>query len=201
MPTPDHPASYGPSTTALMILDYHEMLNHYIPDQSIRSKLISCAQTLLTAARQSGAPIFHCLLDKDAAPPPTSRLSARWAERKHLMATQGHEHPALSDGRGHKEWTVLRRPGHVSALKSPGLLARLRDELGIASLVVCGVSSGGCVLSTARQASDEDFVVGVVRDGCWDSKEGVHEVVMGGILPATAWVLDTEEAVRVLKGR
>ncbi|KAH8901327.1 putative hydrolase protein [Thozetella sp. PMI_491] len=200
----NHPTSHGPSATALLLLDYHEMLVDYMQDEAIRSKVISCAQTLLLTARKHGVPIFHCLVDKDGAPAPNSKLLDRWESMiKPSIAAKGAELADLAppaDKTEAKEWTFVRQPGHVSALKSPGLIAKLRDELGVKSLVLCGLSSSGCVLSTARNATDEDFVTSVAKDGCWDPKEGVHDTIMG-VLEATGWVLSTDEALRILEGK
>lgn len=90
------------------------------------------------------------------------------------------------DGKREREW---QRPlGVVSALKSEGLLEELRVK-GVTSLVVLGVSTGGCVLSTVRGATDEGFVVSVVEDGCADPGERVHDVLVKNVLGMTGHVL------------
>jgi nicotinamidase-related amidase len=89
--------------------------------------------------------------------------------------------------------------GRISALKSEGLLAFLQEK-GIKSLVLCGVVSSGCVLSTARGGTDEGFVVTVASDACWDRTETKHKVVMEDIIPMVAYTAGLDEAVALLKG-
>ena len=51
------------------------------------------------------------------------------------------------------------------------------------ALVVCGVSTSGCVLSTVRDATERGWVVSVVADACADAAPGVHDVLVQNVLP------------------
>jgi hypothetical protein len=51
-----------------------------------------------------------------------------------------------SDGDSENEFAFRRPVGHVSALKSGGIMAALKEKLGVKSLIMCGMTSGGCVL-------------------------------------------------------
>lgn len=105
----------------------------------------------------------------------------------------GDEAPALvEDAEG--ETTFTRRVGHVSALKSPGLLEYL-EENGVKSLVLAGLSTSGCVLRTASAGADAEFVVTVLEDGCADKHEDVHEALTKKVLPSRGHVY-TSEAFR-----
>lgn len=206
LPSPqNHPSHHKPSATALLLLDYHTKFLDYILNGQIKSKLIASVKTLIRAARESNVPILHCLIDTDQDPAPTSKLLERWFTRSKPALTASpalvgeYSEFAMDDDAPTFEMTFLRRPGHISALTSDGLLAALQD-LGVKSLVMCGLSSSGCLLSTARQASDEDFVVGVVEAGCWDSRPDLHKVVMESLLTPHAWTLGLDETIRILKG-
>jgi nicotinamidase-related amidase len=205
-PPQNHPSHHNPSATALLLLDYHSKYLDFIQDADAKSNLISAVKTLISTARANKIPILHCLIDTNKDPAPTSKLFERWhttakpafMENPALVA----EYPdfAMIEATPTFERTFLRRAGHISALKSDGLLSTLKDDLGVKSLIMCGLSSSGCLLSTARQASDEDFVVGIVEDGCWDSKPDMHKAVMEGLLAPHAWTLGLDEAVRILGG-
>lgn len=107
-----------------------------------------------------------------------------------FKSAAGNEAPSLvEDANG--EVTFTRRIGHVSALKSKGLMEYL-EENGIRSLALMGLSTSGCVLRTAVGACDEEFVVTVVRDGCAD-EEDVHEVLVGKVLVKRGFVYTAEE--------
>ncbi|KAH8650003.1 putative hydrolase protein [Xylariales sp. PMI_506] len=197
----NEPAGQPPAATALLLLDYFNIIVGSIPDAAAKEKLISSTQALLAAARASDAHVIHCLIDKNSHPAPTSKMIGRWVnefkpafDSRPEFAEQVSAVAAV-DG----EPTYVRQPGHVTALDSPGLLDHLRG-LGVKSLVLCGVVSSGCVLSTARNATDLDFVVTVAADACWDRTQEVHDVVMNSIVPMTGHVASIEEAVGYLKG-
>jgi nicotinamidase-related amidase len=87
--------------------------------------------------------------------------------------------------------TFTRRASHISALKSPGLTKYLAEK-GIKPLLLAGLSTLGCVLRTAVQAIDEEFVVTVIRNGCTDAKEGLHDTLMESILNSRAYVVTAD---------
>jgi nicotinamidase-related amidase len=60
--------------------------------------------------------------------------------------------------------------------------------------------SSGAVVSTAREAADLGFVTTVVEDGCWDYDAACHETVMKKILPMTAYTVDLQGGLDLLKG-
>lgn len=111
-----------------------------------------------------------------------------------MMARSGGaaEAAELIESHDAKDVSFTRTPGIVSALQSQGLMNVL-EERGITSLVICGLSTSGCVLKTAMPATDAGFVVTVVRDGCADPGEDVHEMVFNRILPQRAYVVTAQE--------
>ncbi|KAH8203922.1 hypothetical protein TruAng_001864 [Truncatella angustata] len=203
--SPNHPSSYGPSETALLLLDFHNMFSGFIQEAAEREKLINSTQALLAAARESKTPILHCLIDASRDPLPTSKLADRWAEQ-YKPAFAGNPEFAVQmsdvavDKDSKTEYSFNRLAGRVSALNSEGIMELLQEKLGIKSLVLCGFVSSGCVLSTARNGADEGFVITVVPDACWDRDMEVHNTVMDHVIPMTGHTMDLDEAVRVLRG-
>lgn len=202
---PNSPFHYGPSKTALLLLDYHNVLMGSIADAAEKEKLIKSTQALLAAARESKTPILHCLIGTSRDPLPVSKLVDRWAEQYKTVFALKPEHALqvaeiAGDKSSASEHFFERLPGRVSALKSEGILELLKEELGVTSLVLCGIVSGGCVLSTARDGADEDFVVTVVSDACWDRDVEVHDMIMQKIIPMTGHVVGLDEAISILKG-
>jgi nicotinamidase-related amidase len=58
------------------------------------------------------------------------------------------------------------------------------------------------ILSTLRQASDLDYDIAVLKDGCMDTNEEVHRVLMGLVFPKQARVLQAEDwAKEISSGR
>ena len=63
------------------------------------------------------------------------------------------------------------------------------------TLVLLGVATSGCVLSTVRWAADINYRVVVVKDACDDHDEEVHRVLTEKLFPRQAMVLTTEQFV------
>ncbi|KAI0205135.1 putative hydrolase protein [Astrocystis sublimbata] len=202
---PWKPSSYGPSKTALLLLDYENAHVNMIPSSEEREKVVQSAKRLLTVARENNVAIVHCLMDTTYDPPPTSKGSEKWqsmikpmlaanpdmvAEYSELASTNS----KVADG-DVRESTSHRNPAHLSALSAEGLLPLLREKLGITHLIISGITTSGPVLGTATHATDLDFVVTVVGEACWDPDEKVHHALLDTVLPILAWVLTVEEVI------
>ena len=85
----------------------------------------------------------------------------------------------------------------VSAFTGSDLEVVLRG-LNVRHLVLTGLSTSGVVLSTVREASDKDFQLTVLSDGCGDTDTEVHNVLLTKVFPRQADVMSSEEwAVRL----
>lgn len=72
-------------------------------------------------------------------------------------------------------------------------LAELLRGYDAKTLVLCGISTSGVVLSTVRQAADLDYRLTVLSDACVDPDPEVGAVLMSKVLPKQATVLTTGE--------
>lgn len=103
----------------------------------------------------------------------------------------------------YNKYLFYRTPGYVSALKSQGLVDFLAQRR-IQSLLLYRLTSG-CVLSTARAACHEGFIVTVIADACKDPVPGLHDSLVHYVLPMQAHrryggrVLVTMEQVNLTK--
>ena len=68
----------------------------------------------------------------------------------------------------------------------------------IEHLVLTGISTSGVVLSTFRQAADLDYELSVLSDGCADSDDEVHRVLLEKIYPRYATVTTVDEWIATL---
>lgn len=196
------PEGYPPSKTALLLLDYQNVLVNMIQDPEKKRKLVDSAKTLLETAREHKVAIIHCTMDIGLDPPPTNKVSEAW-HTLHKPAFSGMPEigaeyaelaPAGTSAGGH-ESISLRAPGYRSALVADGMLATLQQDLGVKHLVLGGIATSGAVLGTATHATDLDFVVTVVEDACWDPNEQVHRTLIDTVIPTLAWVSSIDEAV------
>lgn len=199
-------ASTG-SKTALLLLDYHNKWVDMIQSEEEKAKFISSVSELVQTARENNTPIVHGLLGVDKEPFPNSRLRERWestfkpllASNPEAFAEKPEFAPAVA-GRSDSEVTVTRTPGVVSAIKSKNMLHLLKEKWQVERLVIGGISTSGCVLSTAREAADLEFVATVAEEACFDPVPESHRVVLDKVLPMTAHVVGQQKALELLRG-
>lgn len=203
---PASPLSAPAHETAVLLADFQNLIvQHFGPEAEAAART---ARSLRSWADERGIPVVIASVDTGRAPPRRSRLhdSAGAMLRAFAEAPRlGEVHPALlpaqpgpaagtapAAGAGASPYHVTRRLGLVSALSSGGLDGILREH-GTRSLIVGGISTSGCVLSTARDGTEKGYVVTVVADACADSAPGVHEALVEHVLPTTAHVVSLEE--------
>ena len=106
-------------------------------------------------------------------------------------ATQIHEaiHP--------KEDEPVVTKYRVSAFAGSNLEIILRSQQ-IDTLILSGISTGGVVLSTLREAADKDFILTVLADACFDSDPEVHRILTGKVFPVQAEVLTVNDWINSL---
>lgn len=185
------PGYYGPSETALLLLDFHGMFVNQIGGSEARAAL-KVAAGLRTWAKKQGIQVIHCLMDLDATPYPTCKRYERLAGMIAALKASNDTEPAeLLDDAGN-DITFVRRPGHVSALKSPGFEEFLQEK-GIKSLLLTGLSTSGCVMRTSVTACDAEYVVTTISDGCADPTKGVHDTMVSEVLNNRGYVATAAE--------
>ncbi len=97
-------------------------------------------------------------------------------------------HPAVAPAPG--DIVVVKR--RVSAFAGSDLDVVLRSG-GIDRLVLAGIATSGVVLSTLRQAADQDYALTVLADGCLDADPEVHRVLLEKVFPRQADVVSIAE--------
>jgi nicotinamidase-related amidase len=181
------------SDTALLLMDLQNWIVERYAAES--AALLDAVSTVATAARTAGVPVIYVRLAfRDGAPEvsPRNRMFSTAATRSELGGDDpaGQIHPAVAPHSGDIVVTKKR----VSAFTGNDLDVILRS-LEVRSLALAGIATSGVVLSTLLQASDLDYEITVLRDGCADSDPEVHRVLMEKVLARRADVLTTDEWV------
>lgn len=91
---------------------------------------------------------------------------------------------------------VKRKAGSFS---TTALDVTLR-ELGRDTLVLMGVATSGCVLSTVRWGADINYTLVVIKDACDDADEEVRRVLTEKLFPRQATVTIAAEFVSACRG-
>ncbi|KAL2426046.1 hypothetical protein ABEF95_009264 [Exophiala dermatitidis] len=219
---PSSPLSISPDKTALLIMDYQNFHITKLGDAGVSVVKIAAQMRDWALSRGMSVFHCLVDTGPEARPPPWSKMAMKWKMHYQDMLTNaawlGWEAESVApkgnkggtagigtagsgsipvsaivtDQSQPRELTVLRQPGTLSALESRGLPEMLK-ACGVKSLILCGIATSGCVLSTARAATDQGFIVTVVEDACFDPVPGVHTMVVTHLLPVTAHVATSGE--------
>ena len=164
-------ARFEAERTAVVIMDFQNgIVGNYAGDPE---GTVERAASVLAAARAAGAPVIHVV----------HRGGPFEAD-----APEAEIHPGVAPAPGER---VIRKT-RAGAFSTTGLDALLREE-GRDTLVLMGVATSGCVLSTLRWAADTGYRLAVVRDGCDDPDPEVHRVLTEKVFPRQAEVLDAAD--------
>ncbi|MDA0988807.1 MAG: cysteine hydrolase [Chloroflexi bacterium] len=162
------------SNTAVLIMDYQvRQLSGF--SEEFQNELLGKANQVLAAARDTGIPVIH--------------IEVRRGER----TPETEIHDAITPKSGERVLTKSRAwPFSTTNLDE------VLKELGIETLVLMGISTSGCVLSTVRWGSDIDYKSIVLSDCCADRDDEVQRVLMEKLFPRQATVVTSQEFVGAL---
>ncbi len=163
------------SKTAVLIMDYqNRQLSNFSDD--FQKEILSKANEVLAKARHEGIRVIYVEVIR--------------GER----TKETEIHPAIIP---RPEETVLtkRRTGPFSTTN----LAEILKKQGIETLVLMGISTSGCVLSTVRCAADMDYKLIVLSDCCADQDHEVQRVLMEKLFPRQASVVTSREFLQALE--
>ncbi|KQO97169.1 isochorismatase family cysteine hydrolase [Methylobacterium sp. Leaf91] len=212
------PADLGfdPATTALVIIDmqrdflepggFGETLGN---DVSLLLAAVAPCRSVLAAARRTGMLVVYTreghLPDLSDAPPaklergePTARIGAPGPMGRILIRGEpGHDIvPDLAPSAGE---IVIDKPGKGAFYATE--LGAVLAERGIATLLVCGVTTEVCVHTTIREGNDRGYRCVALADCCASYFPEFHRIglemikAQGGIF---GWVSSSEAVLTAL---
>ena len=122
--------------------------------------------------------------------PPITRAFAAVAQNKFLAdgSPESEIHPSLDVQQG----DIVVRKTRFGAFSTTDLYGTLRSQ-GIDTLVVAGLTTAGVVLSTLRDAADEDYRLYVLVDATADPDPEVHRVLTEKVFPHQADVISSDD--------
>ncbi|MFC1870470.1 cysteine hydrolase family protein [Chloroflexota bacterium] len=162
------------SKTVVLIMDYqNRQLSAFTED--FQRELMARANEVLAGARHGGIPVIYVEVRRGEKTPETEI------------------HPAVNPQPGELVLTK-RRTGPFSTTN----LDEVLKKKGIETLVLMGIATGGCVLSTVRWAADIDYRLIVLSDCCADRDEEIQRVLMEKVLPRHANVVTSQEFLQAV---
>ncbi|MFJ6569235.1 cysteine hydrolase family protein [Streptomyces sp. NPDC091292] len=177
--------------TALMLLDFQPAVLRHAPDQEA---VLEKARSALSWAREHGVKVAYVRVafapeDYDAIPHHHKAFAG--AKQDRLMP-DGDPLLDLHSALDVREGDIVVRKTRYGAFSTTDLHVLLGDE-SIDTLVIGGISTAGAVLSTVREASDQDYRIFVLGDATDDQDPEVHRVLIEKVLPRQADVITTSD--------
>jgi len=162
--------------SVVLIQDFQQrIINNFAsePEAVVRN-----AARALAGARQAGVPVIYVV-----------HRGGPFAE--YAPDVELHQGVAPAEG----EMVITKtKPGPFS---TTALDVTLR-EMGKDTLVVMGVATSGCVLSSVRWAVDVNYKFVVVSDACSDADSEVHRVLTEKVYPRQGTVMTTDQFLQSL---
>ena len=160
--------------TAILIMDYQNRQMGYL-SEDVQKELIARANAVLERARRDGIPVVYVEVLRGERTP------------------EAEIHAAVAPHPGE----VVLTKSRVGPFSTTNLDEVLRSR-GIDSLVLMGITTSGCVLSTVRWAVDIDYKVIVLSDCCADRDDEVHRVLMEKVFRRQADVMTAQEFLQAV---
>lgn len=198
---PASPLAYDASQTALVLMDFQNFIVGMCGDTG--TDALAKAKVMRDWALQRKIMVLHSIVDVQAKPPPYVKGRERLNKMLENLANDPNAADEAQDiafSQRDREYVSLKWPGHVSGLKAKGAQDILKDH-GIKSLILCGLSTSGCVLRTTSPSTDDGFIVSVIEDACGDPTPGLHDTLMKSVIPSRAHVSTAEEFIKQWDGR
>ena len=162
--------------TAVLIMDFQQRIIANVATEP--AAVVESAAKALDGARQAGIPVIYVV-----------HRGGPFAE--YAPDVELHEGVAPAEG----ELVITKvRPGPFS---TTALDVTLR-EMGKDNLVIMGVATSGCVLSSVRWAVDINYSFIVLSDACSDGDPEVHRVLTEKVYPRQGTVMTTDEFLAAL---
>jgi nicotinamidase-related amidase len=184
-----------PRCTALLIMDIQPEIVERFGDSGLTGRLAGAA----SAARAAGVTVIYVKVGCRAGYPEISPRNRAFAALKEARGMVEGISSVIDSRVDPQPEDVIVTKRRVSAFSGSDLDVVLRAA-GIESLVLTGIATSGVVLSTLRQAADQDFDLIVLSDGCLDRDKEVHRVLCEKVFPRQAEVMTVTNWVESLGG-
>ena len=176
MTTQQQSAQIDAGRTAVLIMDFQQRIIANVAAEP--AAVVANAARALDGARAAGIPVIYVVHRGGAF--------ADYAPDVEL-------HDGVAPAPGELVITKIR-PGPFS---TTALDVTLR-AMGRDHLVIMGVATSGCVLSSVRWAVDVNYTFAVLADACSDADPEVHRVLTEKVYPRQGAVLTTEQFLAAL---
>lgn len=196
--TPEPVDPIKPATAALLVMDYQNGIIAMAPDSG---ELLETARETISTMRERGGTVGYVRVafadgDWDGVPE-TSHMAKSikgYGDAFHV----DHPNTQIPDQIAPQEGDIVVIKKRIGPFGTTDLHEQLQAR-GIDTLVLAGITTSGCVLSTVRDAHDRDYRVIVLADACADPDPEVHTFLMEKIFPPQVEVTTVAEFRSLLR--
>jgi nicotinamidase-related amidase len=181
-----------PKTTAILTLDIQQGLLDLAPDAQA---VVPAAVQVTGYGREQDMLIIHVGIGFEPGYPEIPATSPLWGKlRDRGLFVKGSPSAQIPSTLRDASDTVLYKQ-RVSGFTETPLDMILRSK-GIKTLVLMGISTSHIVFSTMRNAIEKDYACVIIRDGCYDTEQDVHDVLLEKVFAREATVMTAAEFTR-----
>ncbi len=180
------------SRSALLIMDVQQGIIERVPDQEA---FLARNKQAIAYAHQNNILVILVVVGFRST---TIEVSA---SNKMFTTIKQNANPGFIDPKPliipqNNDIVVTKR--RVSAFSGSDLDVILRAQ-HIQHLILGGISTGGVVLSTVREAADKDYTITILSDLCFDADQEVQDILLNKVFLRQAEVMTTEEWKETMK--
>jgi nicotinamidase-related amidase len=176
--------------SVLILMDYQDGILEFYPSPDGLER----TRQVLAAARGAGLPVVFVVVGFRPGHP---EISPNHPNFSRLKGTSRLVNPSVVAELAPAESEPVVVKHRVSAFVDTDLSAILRGYQA-KHLILAGVTTSGCVLSTTRIAADLDYRLTILRDCCWDAEQDVHAFLMDRILSRQATITTSDAFIAAL---
>ena len=215
------PIALEPERTALVVIDvqrfftrpdseFAQLFEELAPGaldgyfQRVNSSVLSKIRELQNCFRSLGLPVIHCIFGSYTQDGQDLPCWLKDFDKLSLQLLGRRSNPVVNSSSWQIDDAVAPLPGEIvlnktssGALSSTNLDQTLHN-MGITSLVVCGLTTAVCVGLTARQMADRGFRVVIVSDACTELSQQMHDAALLSFSHVFGQVRSTLELTRFL---
>ncbi len=183
--------------TAVLIMDYQNDIVGSLPEE-VRVPLLEHAAAIVKEARLAKIPVIYVAVRfRDGYPEIDLRNKLFHALKESGRLREGTPGAEIDPRVAPLLNEVVVTKRRVGAFSNTDLETVLRAG-NITTLVLCGITTSGVVLSTVRWAADKDYALVVVSDACADRDPEVQRVLMDKIFPWQATIVTSSELLTAI---
>lgn len=191
-------APLDPERTALLLMDFQPAITSALPNHE---ELLGHARTALAWARERGVKVVFVRVAFTAeeydAIPHHNKVFAAVAQNRFLA--DGSLECEIDPSLEVRPEDICVRKTRIGSFSTTELHDLLQGQ-EIDTLVIGGVSTAGVVLSSVRDAADQDYRLFVLSDATADPDPEMHRVLVTKVLPRQAEIIETSDLPRLSGG-